>query len=172
MIQNITLRNGQLIMCVTDEVEAAGRAKVRLVLTFLYGTLCIRKVFHNFHCEGCEKRWPSQRDHECYLQSVEEIFENGYDDVQINLQLLLDLCKGFLNLLDLPMTSKWVTFINELPKVSARTMFFFWQDLTHTWDPKEQLLVDFVNMMCNVLRKEGEWDENIFSDFASFMRDE
>ena len=67
---------------ITDEVEAVGRIKVRLVLTFLYGDFCVRKVYDRFHCEGCQKGWPSQNDHECLLLSEEEIFEKGYDDVR------------------------------------------------------------------------------------------
>ena len=69
----------------------------------------------------------------------------------------------------LPMTAEWKTFLTKLIKVSARTIFHFWEDMTHTWDPEEQIIVDFMHMIRNTIQNEGEWDPEVYLKFVRFM---
>ena len=173
MIPNICVEDDKMTIITTDEVEMIGRVKVRLVLTFLYGDFCVREVYKHFYCEGCDKNWPSQKDHECLLLSEEEIFESGYDDVRtrINLEVLCQLCERFTKLAGIPMTTEWETFLTKLTKVSARTIFYFWEDMTHTNNPEEQIIVDFVHMTHIAIENEGEWDSDVYQTFVRFMKE-
>ena len=99
----------------------------------------------------------------------EETVENGYDDVTVKLQSLVDLCEELLKLVHLSMALEWETFINQLPTVSALTMFFFWREFVYSWDPEKKLIVNCVDMMCSVFRNERVWNQNIFDEFESFM---
>ena len=148
-------------MFVTDEVEAVGRAKVRLVLSFLYGELCMRKAYE-------------RKDHaECGLRGEGEIFVNFYDSVktEIDLNMLHELCEQFTTLAGIPMTTEWDAFICSLPRMSARSVFFFWKDLRHTCSYKEEIIVDFVDMMCDTMKGKA-WDAKSYVIFKSIMKDE
>ncbi|KXJ06558.1 hypothetical protein AC249_AIPGENE5745 [Exaiptasia diaphana] len=160
---------GILTVISTDEIETAKQAKVRLVLTLVYGNLRIHEVFDNLKCEGCENHWPSQRDHVCCMQSEDETVENGYEDVTVNLDSLVDLCEELLKLVDLPTTLEWETFIHQLPNVSARTMFFFWRDFVYSCNPEKKRVVNCVDMMCSAFRNERAWNQNMFDEFESYM---
>ena len=174
MIQNVSVQDDKLVILTTDEVEAVGCVKVRLVLTFLYGDFCVREAYNQFHCEGCEKHWPSQNDHECLLLSEEEIFERGYDDVRtrINHNAFLKICRKLNKMADIPMTPNWETFIKSLFKASAHTVFHFWEDMVHTWNHEEQIIVDYIHMTRNVVQNEGDWDTEVYYSFVKFMKDE
>ena len=147
-------------MFVTDEVEAAGQVKVCLVLSFLYGELCMRKVYE-------------RKDHDCCLRGEGEIFENFYDSVktEIDLNMFHGLCEQFTKLAGIPMTTEWDAFICSLPRMSARSVFFFWKDLRHTCSHKEEIIVDFVDMMCDTMNGKA-WDEKAYVIFKSIMKDE
>ena len=169
IIQNILYADDVVAMIVSDEVEAVARTKVRLTISFLYANLCIKEIFKNFYCEGCENGWPSQRDHMCAIQSEQEIIEDGYDDIAIDLDVLKELCEQFLKLADLPMTEEWEVFINKLPLSSALGTLLFWRDFSSTCEPEEQIIVDFVRMITKVLLKEQDWDSEPYLEFRHLM---
>lgn len=173
-VQSVSLIDDKVIMMITDEVEVVGRAKVCRALTHLYTKLCMNRVFETFRCEGCENDWPSQRDHECCIRSEEDIFHSHYDVIknEVNLETLCEVCEQFLRLVDQPMTQEWSDFILNLPNRSATSVYSFWQEMDHTWDTNDFVIMDFVNMMCQTMQNKEAWDSDIYQNFVSFMMDE
>ena len=171
-MQSVTIENDKVVITVTDEVEAVGGLKVRKVLTFLYAELCYKKAFKKFHCEGCEKDWPSQRDHECCLKSGQEIFDEFYDDVKdsISLESLNNFCKMFSKLVNIPMTPEWGDFIQSLPNRSSYSIYAIWEDMTNSCENMDMVIVDFVEMLCNSIDNENAWSTNTHLKFESFMK--
>lgn len=173
-VQNVSIVDDQVVMMITDEVEVVDRAKVCRVLTYLYTKLCMNNVLERFHCEGCENGWPSQRDHECCIRSEEDIFHSYYDEVKnkVNLNVLYEICEQFLRLVDQPMTQEWSEFILRLPQRSTASVYSFWQEMDHTWDTNDFIIIDFVDMMCQTMQNKGAWDSDLYQKFVSFMMDE
>lgn len=121
----ITCEGNTLTMTVTDEVEQVTQVKLKRFLTYWYVELCKRQVSNKFECEGCEKYWGSQRDHECCLKSEEEIFDGLYDDVkyEVPLDTLRDVCRQLTVATEIPMTAEWSLFISRLRNMSAQSAF-------------------------------------------------
>ena len=170
MIQSVSHSDLET-MSIIDEVEKVGRAKVRKVIQFLFAEVCYRKALDKFHCEGCAKDWPSQRDHECCLRSPYEIFDKHYDDVKqrVNLHALKNLCKLFGELADIPITLEWNQWIESLPNQSSYTVYWFWQTLRECSDDVNEAIVDFVDMLCDNMDDETKWSTGIHLRFESFM---
>ena len=171
MMESVSLIDDKVVMIVTDEVEKVGRTKVRKVIQFLFAEVCYRKAFDKFHCEGCDKDWPSQRDHECCLKSPYEIFDEYYDDAKsrVNLDAVENLCKVFCKLPNIPMTPEWNTFVEALPNQSSHTVYSFWEEMKDSCDHLDIVIVDFVDMLCNNMYNENTWSTDIHLTFESCM---
>lgn len=165
MPQYVFLDEDKVVLMVTDEQD--GEVKVRKVIQGLFAAVCHRRASR--HCEGCEKDWPSQRDHECCLKSPEEMLEKYYPP-KVNLDPLKNLCRLFCKLPNIPMTPEWDTWVEALPQQSAHAVYTFWGEMRDSWDPLDQAIVEFVDMLCHYMDDEKTWSEATHLRFESYMQ--
>lgn len=160
---------------VIDEVDAARRAKVREVLRYLYARLCEIEVYKLFECEGCQKFWSSQRDHECCIKSREEIFYDLYDIAkrQLNLDGVSNpICTILTEFVNIPMTSEWTNLVGSLPTLSPETVYKLCEKMDESREEEQDLhpIIDFVKTMCNTMEDPTfGWSDESYLRFKEFM---
>lgn len=171
MAQTIKCTKEAVIMVITDEVEQVARVKIRHFLTCWYAEICQRKVYLEFQCEGCEKYWCSQRDHECCLKTEHEIFEDHYDDIknEVSLDMLHEVCEQLTKAADIPMTSEWDLLICQLANMSSHLTCTLWLEMVNA-DGEEEKMYDVIKNLCNCMDGSSQLDSELFSWFIEYLQ--
>lgn len=167
--QSISCVDDAVVMIVSDEVEMVARAKIQQVLEFFYVELCRREIKKLLPkgCEGCEKHWPSRRDHVCMMTSNDELWLLYFEDVKnmINLDMIQDVCTNLVRLIEVPMSSELEAFVFNLPSMNSSVSVMIASDMSFP-DRYERPIVNFVNAMCDV-RQNGQYlSWEIFNEFV------
>lgn len=108
----------------TDEPEQVSQIKINRIFTYLYVDLCRRLIYQDFECEGCEKNWPSQRDHVCCILSEYEIFNQHYDDIKnrVDFELFHQLHGWLAEIACIPISLEITQSINQLINMSSENI--------------------------------------------------
>ena len=132
-----------------DEPEQVSRSKIKNILTYVYANLCQKLVLEDFQCEGCEKEWPSQRDHLCCILSDFEIFNFHLDEVKnkVDIDFLFGLCSLMEDISSIPPCNDLSEWINQLKETSANSICSTCRSMERVCDDEERV-VELVHKWC------------------------
>jgi len=166
----ITCGENTLTMTVTDEVVQITRVKLRLFLTYWYVELCRREIYGKLACEGCEKNWCSQRDHEC-CKNEYEIFEDRYEGIKngIPFDVLREVCRQLTISSEIPMTPEWDSFIHGLRNMSAHAACNLWIEMLNAED-EEDTMCNVISNICDAMNNEKQLDRELFFWLLDYLR--
>jgi len=140
-----------------DEVETTERAflleLISRILQLSYATYCNEIIWGSLECEGCEKNWPSQKDHWCMIlaDDEEEAWYYYYDDAteKLGQNLVWNRAQEVAQMLEIQIHPSWKSYIPELYKLARTTVYLYFYQIRMYADPSSSYTNSIIQVLAS-----------------------